>query len=191
MPEGFRPNAHHRALAIQFGIDLEESFATFVDHHATKGNNFKSWDRALSTLLLRQRQFGRLRPRDCQFVCKAPEYPPCPIGFCDGRVFVTVAAGLWIREPVASWTANVGGAEPLRPKRFEEGLMCEPLITAEEAGKLLGLHPKTVKQLAQGGHIPAMKIGRLWRFRASALDAWLVAQLEFSRRPSPKGEATQ
>ena len=70
--------------------------------------------------------------------------------------------------------------------------MCEPLITAELAGKLLKLHPKTVKRLAQAGQIPAMKIGRVWRFRASALDAWMISRLQFSRHPSPtKGEITQ
>ena len=84
MPEGFQPNAHHRALAIQFGVDLEEAFATFVDHHASKGNKFKSWDRALNTWLRRERQFARQRPTDRQFVFQAPQLQPCPVGFCDG-----------------------------------------------------------------------------------------------------------
>jgi len=66
--------------------------------------------------------------------------------------------------------------------------MCEPLITADAAGKLLKLHPKTVKRLAQAGELPGMKIGRVWRFRESSLDAWMVARLEFSRHPSPRGE---
>jgi hypothetical protein len=84
MPEGFQPNAHHRVLAIQLDIDLEEAFATFVDHHASKEDKFKSWDRALSTWLRREKQFSRQRPSDSQFVFKTPEPPPCSIGFCDG-----------------------------------------------------------------------------------------------------------
>ena len=69
--------------------------------------------------------------------------------------------------------------------------MCEPRITAEKVGMLLGLHPKTVKRLAQAGKIPALKIGRVWRFRESAIDAWMVAQLQFTRHPSPQKGITQ
>jgi excisionase family DNA binding protein len=67
---------------------------------------------------------------------------------------------------------------------------CEPLIDADEAAKLLEVHPKTVKRLAAEGIIPAMRIGRLWRFRASLLDAWMRSQLHLSRHPctDTKGE---
>ena len=68
---------------------------------------------------------------------------------------------------------------------------CDPLIDAERAAKILGVHPKTVKRLAAEGGIPAMKIGRVWRFRESELDAHIVRQLQYSGHPSPKGEAFQ
>jgi excisionase family DNA binding protein len=68
---------------------------------------------------------------------------------------------------------------------------CERLIDAERAAEILGVHPKTVKRLAAEGLIPAMKIGRVWRFRESALDAYIAAQLQCSRHPSPRGEAFQ
>src|SRR4030095_9019597 len=85
MPTNFGPNAQHRALAIQLGIDLEEAFATFCDHHAAKGNKFLSWDRAFNTWLRREQQFARRhRPCDRQFLSKVAELPSCPIGFCDG-----------------------------------------------------------------------------------------------------------
>jgi excisionase family DNA binding protein len=65
----------------------------------------------------------------------------------------------------------------------------EGLIDAEAASRLLGIHPKTVKRLAAAGVIPAMRIGRLWKFRASALDDWMAAQLKSSGHPCPeKGE---
>jgi excisionase family DNA binding protein len=67
--------------------------------------------------------------------------------------------------------------------------MCEPLITAEGAARLLRLHPKTVKRLAQAGQLPGMKIGRVWRFRESSLDAWMAAKLDSSRHPSPRGDS--
>jgi excisionase family DNA binding protein len=69
--------------------------------------------------------------------------------------------------------------------------MCEPLITADRAADLLKLHPKTVKKLAQAGKLPGMKIGRVWRFRESSLDAWMSAQLQYGSHPSPKGEEIQ
>lgn len=56
-------------------------------------------------------------------------------------------------------------------------MSCEPLITAEEAAAILRLHPKTVKEMAAEGRIPGMKIGSVWRFRASALDAWITNHL--------------
>ena len=68
---------------------------------------------------------------------------------------------------------------------------CEPLVTAERAAELLQLHPKTVKRLAAAGTIPGMKIGRVWRFRESELDAHIVRQLQLSSHPRPRGEAFQ
>jgi excisionase family DNA binding protein len=69
--------------------------------------------------------------------------------------------------------------------------MCEPLIKADRAAELLKLHPKTVKKLAQEGKLPGMKIGRVWRFRESSLDAWMSGRLQCCSHPSPKGEAIQ
>lgn len=43
----------------------------------------------------------------------------------------------------------------------------EPLIDIIAAAGLLKVHPKTVQRLARGGEIPAVRIGRYWRFRAS------------------------
>jgi excisionase family DNA binding protein len=68
---------------------------------------------------------------------------------------------------------------------------CEPLVDARRAAELLQVHPKTVKRLAQEGLLPSMKVGRVWRFRESELDAHIAAQLQCSRRPSPKGDGLQ
>jgi excisionase family DNA binding protein len=62
---------------------------------------------------------------------------------------------------------------------------CEPLISAEEAGRILGIHPKTVKRMAGHGTVPGMRIGKLWKFRASALDEWMRSQIKFSGHPCP------
>ena len=70
-------------------------------------------------------------------------------------------------------------------------MTCEPLITAEHAAGILKLHPKTVKRLAQIGRLPGLKIGRVWRFRESALDEWLRVQLQCCGHPSPQGRERQ
>jgi excisionase family DNA binding protein len=52
----------------------------------------------------------------------------------------------------------------------------EPLLSDAQAAELLGLHPKTVQRLARTGKIPTVRIGRYWRFRASALNTWIDLQ---------------
>jgi excisionase family DNA binding protein len=53
----------------------------------------------------------------------------------------------------------------------------EPLLTDTQAAELLGIHPKTLQRFARGGQIPAHRIGRFWRYRASELDWWLRSEL--------------
>ncbi len=61
-------------------------------------------------------------------------------------------------------------------------LLFEPLLSEVQTGELLGLHPKTVQRLARNGELPAIRIGRYWRFRASALNEWI--QLQSSGQPA-------
>ena len=50
----------------------------------------------------------------------------------------------------------------------------EPLIDEKQAAQFLGgLHPKTVQRMARRGEIPAIRIGRYWRYRASDLNRWI------------------
>jgi excisionase family DNA binding protein len=49
----------------------------------------------------------------------------------------------------------------------------EPLLDSEEAAALLKIHPKTLQKLARQGKVAAIQVGKLWRFRASALDEWV------------------
>lgn len=51
------------------------------------------------------------------------------------------------------------------------------LLSADEAAELLQVSPYTVRQWARERKIPAIRLGdRYWRFRRSALDAWLAEQ---------------
>jgi len=56
---------------------------------------------------------------------------------------------------------------PVREEVFE------PLLDSEEAAALLKIHPKTLQKMARTGEITGIQVGRLWRFRASALNRWL------------------
>jgi excisionase family DNA binding protein len=49
----------------------------------------------------------------------------------------------------------------------------EPLLDSDEAAALLNIHPKTLQRLARRGEVPGIQIGEMWRFRVSALNAWM------------------
>jgi len=49
----------------------------------------------------------------------------------------------------------------------------EPLLTTAAVAKWLGIAPRTVCLWAECKEIPAIKIGRQWRFRESELRDWL------------------
>jgi len=52
----------------------------------------------------------------------------------------------------------------------------EPLLNSHQAARLLSIHHKTLQKLARRGDIHGTHVGKLWRFRASALNAWLDQQ---------------
>jgi excisionase family DNA binding protein len=57
----------------------------------------------------------------------------------------------------------------------------EPLITSGKAAQLLGIHPKTLQLMAREGRIPAVRVGKYWRFRNSDLDSWVRASVNCGR----------
>lgn len=57
----------------------------------------------------------------------------------------------------------------------------EKLLNQEQAAELLGIHPETLRRMAVRGEIPALKVGRYWKYRASALEAWVSSRLNCSR----------
>jgi excisionase family DNA binding protein len=48
----------------------------------------------------------------------------------------------------------------------------EPLLSAADAGNLLGIHPVTLLRWAREGRVPHRRLGRKVKFRASELDSW-------------------
>ncbi len=59
----------------------------------------------------------------------------------------------------------------------------EPILNSDQAAALLQIHPKTLQRMARQGRIPAHRIGDLWRFRVSELDAWLRSTMVNSEPP--------
>ncbi|HEU5260654.1 MAG TPA: helix-turn-helix domain-containing protein [Gemmatimonadales bacterium] len=51
------------------------------------------------------------------------------------------------------------------------------ILTLEEVAAYLRLTPQTIYKWAQEKRIPAVKLGKEWRFRKSILDRWLDDQL--------------
>jgi len=51
--------------------------------------------------------------------------------------------------------------------------MADALMTVEEVAKYLKVEESTVYTWAREGKIPAMKIGRFWRFEKEDMDKWL------------------
>ena len=69
----------------------------------------------------------------------------------------------------------------------------EPLISAEHAGSLLGIHPVTLLRWAREGRVPHRRLGRKVKFRASELDSWYTTLYTGGAvrvAPTLKGEGT-
>ncbi len=58
----------------------------------------------------------------------------------------------------------------------------EPLLGSDRVGEILGLHPKTVERMTKHGELPGFKVGKFWRYRASALDGWINSRLQSNRQ---------
>lgn len=54
----------------------------------------------------------------------------------------------------------------------KESIMPE-ILTTKEVAKYLKLHEITICKYAAEGKIPAIRIGRVWRFDKEAIDRWI------------------
>ena len=62
----------------------------------------------------------------------------------------------------------------------------ETFLTTEEVLEYLQVNLRTVYRLIKAGKIPAVRVGRQWRFRKRDIDAWLESQ----RSRGTRGSAT-
>src|SRR5438477_1007482 len=69
-------------------------------------------------------------------------------------------------------------------------MMDESFLTTEEVLEYLQVNLRTVYRLIKAGKIPAVRVGRQWRFRKRDIDAWLDSQrLRGGARPAPAATA--
>jgi excisionase family DNA binding protein len=57
------------------------------------------------------------------------------------------------------------------------------ILTIDEVAEYLRLTPQTIYKWAQEKRIPAVKLGKEWRFRRSVIDRWFDEQLLGSGSP--------
>jgi excisionase family DNA binding protein len=67
----------------------------------------------------------------------------------------------------------------------------EVFLTTEEVLEYLQVNLRTVYRLIKAGKIPAVRVGRQWRFRKRDIDAWLDSQRSRNDAPAAAGGAPQ
>jgi excisionase family DNA binding protein len=68
----------------------------------------------------------------------------------------------------------------------------ETFLTTEEVLEYLQVNLRTVYRLIKAGKIPAVRVGRQWRFRKRDIDAWLDSQRpRGGTRPAPPAAAAR
>lgn len=59
----------------------------------------------------------------------------------------------------------------------------EPLWHPCDAATYLGVHEKTVIKMARNQQLPALRLGKLWRFRPADLVSWTASQVNPTCQP--------
>ena len=75
--------------------------------------------------------------------------------------------------------------------QFKRDAGFERLLDATEAASLLRIHPKTLQKLARIGYVPAYRVGRFWRYRASDLEMWLRSDANSDRQLADRVDFTK
>lgn len=62
------------------------------------------------------------------------------------------------------------------PLKDMDGNQLPTFLTTEEVLRCLKVTPRTVYRLIRAGELPAVRVGRQWRFRRSDLESWLATR---------------
>ncbi len=71
-----------------------------------------------------------------------------------------------------SHETNQDSISLLKPNPMEP--LADPLWTVEDVADYLKLQPETIRNMARKGELPAIKIGKVWRFQRKAIHEMLV-----------------
>ena len=64
-----------------------------------------------------------------------------------------------------------------KPSEMTATQSFERLLDLQEAASILGMHWKTLERMARNRKVPALKVGKRWKFRLSSLNTWLENEL--------------
>jgi excisionase family DNA binding protein len=85
------------------------------------------------------------------------------------------------------WLCKKGTMEQIATHNTPSGSgkhIWEPLLTPIEAAQMLRIHPKTALRLARAHSLPAIRLGKHWRFRQCDLTAWAEQSIVPLSQPS-------
>lgn len=66
--------------------------------------------------------------------------------------------------------------------------MTDRLLDANEVAELLHVPVSWVRQETREGRMPAVALGRYWRYRRDSVLAWIAEREETSRKHRPKAQ---
>lgn len=93
----------------------------------------------------------------------------------DYYILESLAVGITAMQTLlgsAMTDENVNEREPPQ----SAGFVPERLLDSDEAAAIIQIHPKTLQRFARKGQIKGVHIGKLWRFRLSAIEQWIDRQ---------------
>src|ERR1700760_4590366 len=100
------------------------------------------------------------------------------------RPRITLRAAPWSRSSYPS------ARSPPR-RRGGTRMIDETFLTTEEVLEYLQVNLRTVYRLIKAGKIPAVRVGRQWRFRKRDIDSWLDTQRPRSGPRPPASPAAR
>jgi len=69
---------------------------------------------------------------------------------------------------------------------MESIMQVEPWVSLVDVAKHLDVHVETVRRWALSDAMPATKIGKVWRFKISEVDAWAKSGHAAERTRGPR-----
>lgn len=69
---------------------------------------------------------------------------------------------------------------------FDSPRHLEPLLDSEQASAIVKVHPKTLQRYARNGLVTGLRVGKLWRFRASDLNGYASQQAGIDSEAKPR-----